>query len=586
MTRPLDLLRAELLRRGLDAFLVPHADEWQNEYQPGRSQRLAFLTGFTGSAGLAVVTRDRAALFVDGRYTLQGAEQAPDFEQLHLVNDPYARWIATVLPPKSRLGYDPRLITEQARTALIAALDGSDIELVAVVDNPVDAVWRDRPAAPTAKAQAQPIAFAGVSAADKRALLAADLAGARADALVVTAPDLIAWMFNLRGGDVAHTPVVLSTAILRGDSTAELFVDPAKLDPELVRSLGNAVAVRPEDQFADGLAGLKGSSVLVDPTALSGWVFDRLRQAGAKLRPGTDPALLHRARKNDAEIVGARAAHRRDGRAMVRFLRWLETATGVDEISAAAKLRQFREAEAGFRDTSFESISGVGPNGALPHYRVDAKSNRKLEPGTLYLIDSGAQYEDGTTDITRTVPLGAPTAEMRDRFTRVLKGHIALGAARFPVGTTGQQLDALARLPLWSAGCDYDHGTGHGVGSYLSVHEGPQRIAKQSSAVPLEPGMILSNEPGYYAAGRWGIRIENLVLVRPPETVPGGDLPVLSFETLTLAPISRELIDVTLLTRDESDWLDAYHARVYALLADDLDEEERSWLGDATAPLR
>jgi Xaa-Pro aminopeptidase len=404
--------------------------------------------------------------------------------------------------------------------------------------------------------------------------------------MVVTAPDVIAWLFNLRGGDVDHTPVVMSTAIVRNDSTAELFVDPNKLDAELVRSLGNAVSVRPEGEFAAGLSQLAGRTVLTDPTALSGWVYDQLRAAGAKLKNGSDPILLRRARKNDAEIAGTRDAHRRDGCAMVRFLRWLETAENVDELICADKLLEFRKAVPGFRDTSFHSISAVGPNSALPHYRSDETTNRKLERGTLYLIDSGGQYEDGTTDITRTVSIGEPTQEMRDRFTRVLKGHITLGAARFPVGTTGQQLDALARVHLWAAGCDYDHGTGHGVGSYLSVHEGPQRIAKASSAVPLEPGMILSNEPGYYAAGRWGIRIENLVLVRPPEAVPGGDLPMLSFETLTLAPIARDLIDAALLTRDECDWLDAYHARVYALLADDLNKEERAWLADATAPVR
>ncbi|MDB5364099.1 MAG: aminopeptidase family protein [Rhodospirillales bacterium] len=586
MTRPLDLLRAELARRNLDAFLVPHADEWQNEYQPARSARLAFVTGFTGSAGIAVVTRDRAALFVDGRYTLQGAKQSPDFEQRHLVNDPYPSWLSEVLPNGGKVGYDPKLITEQARNALLASLDGSGLELVAVDANPVDAVWPNRPAASTAPAQAQPIEFAGISAADKRAQIATDLASSRADALVVTAPDVVAWLFNLRGGDVTHTPVVMSTAIVRADSTAELFVDPKKLDPELARSLGNAVAVRPEAEFASGLSSLSGRSVMVDPAALSGWVFDRLRDSGARLRIGADPNLLRRARKNDAEIAGTRAAHRRDGCAMVRFLRWLETAEGVDELTTADRLLEFRRAVPGFRDTSFHSISAVGPNSALPHYRSDESTNRKLERGTLYLIDSGGQYEDGTTDITRTISVGEPSQEMRDRFTRVLKGHIALGAARFPVGTTGQQLDALARTHLWAAGLDYDHGTGHGVGSYLSVHEGPQRIAKQSSSVPLEPGMIISNEPGYYAAGRWGIRIANLVRVRPPETVPGGDLPVLSFETLTLAPISRDLIDVALLTRDECDWLDAYHARVYALLADDLDKDERAWLADATAPVR
>lgn len=586
MTRPLDLLRAELAGRNLDAFLVPHADEWQNEYQPARSARLAWVTGFTGSAGIAVVTKDRAALFVDGRYTLQGATQSPDFEQKHLVSDPYAAWLAEALPNGGRVGYDPKLITEHARNTLLAALDGTGLDLVPVDPNPVDVVWADRPAASTAAARAQPIEFAGVSAADKRAQVAMDLAAARADALVVTAPDVIAWLFNLRGDDVTHTPVVMSTAIVRHDSTAELFIDPAKLDAELVRSLGNAVSVKPEAAFADGLSSLRAKTVLVDPMALSGWAFDQLRHAGARLKNGTDPILLRRARKNGAEVKGARDAHRRDGCAMVRFLRWLETAENCDEARAADKLLEFRRQVPGFRDTSFDSISGVGPNGALPHYRYDETSSRKFERGTLYLIDSGGQYDDGTTDITRTVALGEPTKEMRDRFTRVLKGHIALGAARFPVGTTGQQLDALARLHLWAAGCDYDHGTGHGVGAYLSVHEGPQRIAKSSSAVPLEPGMILSNEPGYYATGRWGIRIENLVLVRQPEAVPGGDLPMLSFETLTLAPIARDLIDVALLTRDECDWLDAYHARVYALLADDLSKDERIWLADATAPVR
>ncbi|WP_207476913.1 aminopeptidase P family protein [Arenibaculum pallidiluteum] len=585
-------LRAELERRGLAGFVIPRADEHQGEYVPLRAERLAWATGFKGSAGLAVILRDRAALFVDGRYTLQVRAEAPSgiFEFLHLVEDPHADWVARSLPAGSRLGYDPWLHTVGWVERMRSALARSGAELVACADNPVDAVWTAQPPAPIAPVRPWDLRFAGRSSEEKRTELAAGLRRDGVAAAVITQPDGIAWLLNIRGGDVPHTPLPLSFAILREDGGVDLFIDGRKLVPDLGRHLGNAVSVRAPEEFGPALdaLGAAGARVQVDTAVAAVWILDRLTQAGARIERAAEPTILPKARKNAVELDGIRAAHRRDGIAVARFLAWLSrTAPSgrLGEIEAAEKLRSFRSANELYRDLSFQTISGAGPNGAIVHYRVSPETERRLEAGSLFLIDSGAQYLDGTTDITRTVAVGEPSPEMRERFTLVLKGHIALATARFPRGTTGAQLDVLARQFLWKAGLDFDHGTGHGVGCYLSVHEGPQRISKVASTVALDPGMVLSNEPGYYKTDAYGIRIENLVAVRPCEDLPAAERPMYEFETLTLAPIDATLIEPSLLTSAEIAWLDAYHLGVREVLLPHLEGEDAAWLVAATGPL-
>ena len=588
-TRPARL-RAELAGRGLDGCIVPHGDEYRSEYLPKCGARLAWLTGFKGSAGLAVLLADRAAIFVDGRYTLQVRDQVDlaVFTPHHLVDEPPADWLAAHAAKGNRISYDPKLhgLDEVAR--LRAAVEKAGASLVSVADNPLDAVWRDRPPAPLAPVGPHDIAFTGESAAEKRRRMAETLTEAGAAAAVIAAPDSIAWLLNIRGGDVPHTPLALAFAILFADGRVDLFTDPRKLTPGLAGHLGNGVAVRPPDDFAAGLDALKGMTVSIDPQAATAWVFDRLEAAGATIVKAADPCALPKARKNAVELAGSRQAHRRDGVAMTRFLAWFARAApqgGLTEIAAADRLAAFRAEGKHFRDLSFRTISGAGPNGAIVHYAVTPESNREIEPGSLYLVDSGAQYLDGTTDITRTVAVGRPSPAMRAHFTRVLKGHIALALARFPKGTTGSQLDSLARMALWQAGLDYDHGTGHGVGSYLGVHEGPQRFSKQPNSVALEPGMIISNEPGYYRTGEYGIRIENLLIVQPASELAGGERAMLGFETLTLAPIDLALVDPGLMTAAEIAWLDDYHTRVRTLIAPGLDPESALWLIGATRPV-
>jgi Xaa-Pro aminopeptidase len=584
-------LRGELRRQGLAGFIVPRADEHQGEYVPPRAERLAWLTGFTGSAGIAIILDDAAAIFVDGRYTLQAAQQVDGevFATRHLLEQPPDAWIAERLPPGGRLGYDPWLHTPDGLETLRRSCGRAGGELVACDENPLDAVWTEQPPPPLAPVRAHDLRFAGRDAVDKRTTLAGKLAADNIDAAVLSAPDSIAWLLNIRGGDVPRTPLPLSFAVLHADGGVDLFIDRRKIVPGLEAHLGNAVRVRAPDAFSPALEqlGREKRRVLADPSSAAAAIFDRLAAAGAEIVRGSDPCALPKACKNPVEIEGARAAHRRDGAAVTRFLAWLAK-TGpegqVTEIDAAEQLAAYRRANELFRDFSFDTISGAGPNGAIVHYRVTPASNRHLQSGELYLIDSGAQYLDGTTDVTRTVAIGAPLPEMRDRFTRVLKGHIALGSARFPRGTTGSQLDALARLALWAAGVDYDHGTGHGVGSYLGVHEGPQRISKIPNRVALEPGMIVSNEPGFYKTGGYGIRIENLVTV-VEAAVDGGERSMLAFETLTLAPIDRNLIEPSLLTPAETAWLDAYHARVRATIGPLVDAETAAWLAAATEPL-
>jgi Xaa-Pro aminopeptidase len=590
-------LRAELARRGLDGFLVPRADAHQGEYVSAASERLAWLTGFTGSAGMAAVLADKAAVFVDGRYTLQVRNQSnPDlFEFRHITEEPVSDWIAGTMAKGQVLGIDPWLHTERQTEALRKAVARAGASLRLLESNPIDAVWSDRPAPFDAPFVAHALDYAGKAAADKQAEVAEQLRKGGAGATVLTLPDSIAWLLNVRGNDVPNAPLPLSFAILRDDGSVQWFADPAKITAELRSHLGNTVQVEAPKAFGPALDNLAktGKPVLADPDTAAVWAFERLRAAGATVTPGADPCQLPKACKNDVEIAGARAAHRRDGRAVVKFLAWLgkhaakraSTDDPVDEIEAADKLAALRGENDLIRGSSFDTISGAGPNGAIVHYRVSTGTNRPLGKGELYLVDSGAQYLDGTTDITRTIAIGTPTAEMRDRFTRVLKGHIALAMVRFPRGVNGHQLDILARYHLWQAGIDFDHGTGHGVGSYLNVHEGPQRISKVPNTVALQPGMIISNEPGYYRTGAYGIRIENLVCVIESPRAQGEEKDMLAFETLTLAPIDRTLIETKLLSPDEIAWIDAYHARVRAAHKDKIDAETAAWLDKATAPI-
>jgi Xaa-Pro aminopeptidase len=582
----LSALRVELARRGLDGFVVPHSDQHMGEYLPAFAERLAWLTSFTGSAGAAVVLKDKAAVFVDGRYTLQVARQTDTslFEPRDLVAEGPQGWIPDALPKGAKLGYDPWLHTAHGVMHLRAACEKAGATLVACETNPIDAVWTDQPAPPTTPAKPHALNLAGVQSEAKRLQLGEGLKKAGAEAAVITLADSVCWLLNIRGADVPHTPFTLAFAILHEDGGADLFLDPAKRNPELMAHLGNSVQVHNPDQFEAALAAMKGKSVLVDPATAAAAIFDRLHKAGATIRQGADPCQLPKACKNSLEIEGTRKAHIRDGAALARFFSWLSVnAAGgtLTEIEAAKTLEGFRRATGCLSDVSFDTISGAGPNGAIVHYRVTQSTNRTIAQGDMFLIDSGAQYPDGTTDVTRTVMVGEPTAEMKDRFTRVLKGHIALATARFPEGTIGMQLDTLARRPLWEAGLDYDHGTGHGVGSYLSVHEGPQNISKKPVLQALKPGMICSNEPGFYKTGAVGIRIENLVVVSELKDV-GGERPMMEFETITLAPIDLNLVEPGLLTDVEKSWLNAYHARVQATIGHLVDEETRSWLDKAT----
>lgn len=597
----LDDLRKELKARGLDGFVIPISDEHMSEYVGAYAQRLEWLTGFGGSAGTAVVLTDpalvpSAAMFVDGRYTLQVREQVDGrlyaYESVPQTSP--AAWLARHAPAEARIGYDAWLHGSRWAQGLEQALAARGAALVAVDGNPVDAVWHDQPVPSDAPALVHPDKYAGQSSEAKRAAVSEWLSERGLDAAVVTALDSIAWLLNIRGTDVSRTPVALSYVIARADGTAELFMAPGKVTEDVRRHLGNAVSIRPRDSFVAALRDLAGKRVAVDPERAVSAIFAELRNAGATIVEERDPTVLPKAIKNPVEQQGHRAAQARDAAAVSRFLHWLAVEApkgGVTELSAAASLQSFREMDPLLRDLSFDTISGAGPNGASPHYRVSEETNLKLEPNSVYLVDSGGQYLDGTTDITRTVWVGpdAPGPEVKDRFTRVLKGHIALALAVFPQGTVGGQLDVLARLPLWEAGLDYAHGTGHGVGSFLSVHEGPQRIGKPAGGQagtdqPLMPGMFLSNEPGYYKTGEYGIRIENLVLVEP-RAIEGAEGEFYGFETLTHVPIERHLVDVSLLTEAELAWWNAYHARVLEIVAPQLDGPSLAWLEAQCAPL-
>lgn len=590
-------LREELKRRGVDGFIVPISDEHMSEYVGDYAQRLRWLTGFGGSAGFAAVTLNHAAIFVDGRYTVQVREQvsAELFDYKSVPADTLAGWLAEVSESGAQIAYDPWLHTWAWVEALEKQLAPKGVTMVPADSNPLDAVWADRPAPSPAAAIVHQDDLAGRSSADKRAAVADWLAKEGHDAVVIPALDSIAWLLNIRGSDVPHTPVALSYVIAHKDGSAELFIAPEKVTPELTRHLGNAVTIRDRAAFEGALTGeLAGKSVALDPDFAVVGIAQSLRSGGASFAFKQDPTILAKAIKNPAEQQGHRDAQARDGAAVTKFLRWLEIEGPkgtVDELSAAARLQAFREEDEGLRDLSFDTISAAAGHAALPHYKVDEDSNIAVPPGSIYLVDSGGQYPGGTTDITRTVWVGPgePSQEMRDRNTRVLKGHIQIDRAVFPQGTAGGQLDVLARQYLWEAGVDYAHGTGHGVGSFLGVHEGPQRIAKPGggqagTAQELFAGMILSNEPGYYKQGHFGIRIENLVLVEERQ-IEGQEGRYLGFETLTFVPLDRKLIDTALLTADEIAWVDAYHAKVRALLSPQLEGEDLAWLERETAPL-
>lgn len=592
----LDALRKELKRQELDGFIIPISDEHVSEYVGAYAQRLAWLTGFGGSAGSAVVLADKAAMFVDGRYTVQVREQVDGslYEYRSVPLDTIGGWLAVSAPKGARIGYDPWLHTRKWVQSVEGRLGNSGVKLVPVSSNPIDAVWQDQPEPSDAKAIIHDDKHAGRSSADKRDQIADWLKQEGYDGAVVSALDSIAWLLNVRGSDVDHTPVALSYVIAREDGTADLFIAPEKVTPDLAQHLGNAITIRDRDEFAGALSELSGKRISVDPDYGVAAIAQLLEQGGAEVAFNRCPTILPKAIKNPVEQQGQRDAQARDGAAVTRFLHWLhrEGPSGeIDELAAAAKLKSFREEHGELRDLSFDTISAAGPHAALPHYRVDKESNIPIPPSSIYLVDSGGQYSDGTTDITRTVWIGPgePTAEMVDRNTRVLKGHIAIAEAVFPQGTVGSQLDSFSRQFLWQAGVDFAHGTGHGVGSFLAVHEGPQRISKAAGGQagtdqPLMAGMIISNEPGYYKPDAFGIRIENLVLVEPRE-IDGAEGEYFGFETLTFVPLDRRLIDKDLLSGPEIAWVDAYHEKVRALLAPQLQGEDLAWLEQECAPL-
>ncbi|RWL86539.1 MAG: aminopeptidase P family protein [Mesorhizobium sp.] len=589
------LLRQWLADNGLDGFTVPRADEHQGEYVADRSARLKWLTGFSGSAGVAIILRDRAFIFVDGRYTLQVRNEVDlsIFTVESLIDNPPASWIKDNLGKGARLGFDPWLHTIGEVRALKASAEQSGATLVPLDRNPIDIIWKDQPEPPRAPVELQELNFAGELAKDKLVRLASAIQKDGATHAVLTDPSSIAWSFNIRGGDVPHTPLALGFAILAADGKHQLFMDQRKFPRQVAAYLTQLADLHDPDEFEAAIVELakNGARIALDPVLAAEKLRMLTEDNGGTVVLAADPARIPRATKNQAEIAGSRAAHRRDGAAIAKLLCWLDRQKPgtLDEIAVVTKLEEVRrltgeENQMPLRDVSFDTISGAGPNGAIMHYRVSRATSRKLESGELFLLDSGGQYQDGTTDITRTVPIGEPTQEMRERFTLVLKGMIGISTLRFPAGTRGSEIDAVARVALWKHGCDFAHGTGHGVGSYLAVHEGPQRIARTGTE-KLLAGMMLSNEPGYYKEGAYGIRIENLILVTPVEQIEGGDIAMHGFETLTLAPIDKRLIRTDLLTRHELQWLDQYHAWVLAEIGPMVDGETLAWLEKATAPL-
>ncbi|EHV5558032.1 aminopeptidase P family protein [Vibrio parahaemolyticus] len=582
-------IREWLTQHNIDALLIPHEDEYLGEYVPAHNERLHWLTGFTGSAGAAVITQDKAAIFVDGRYTVQVTKQVPNelFEYRHLIEEPALDWIQDNLTANASVAIDPRMHSSAWLDMAQAKLAGK-LELNILSSNPIDELWHDRPAPVVSDVRLMPTEAVGQSSESKRKEIAQLVAKAGADSAVITALDSICWLLNVRGLDVSRLPVLLSHAILHADSSVEYFLDPARLPAEFSEHVGTGVTVHHPEALQSRLEAMSGKKVLLDPAISNAWFKLVLQNAGASVIAAADPCLMPKAAKNEVEIAGMKACHIRDGVAMSKFLCWLDTEVAAgnlhDEATLADRLEAFRKEDPTLMDLSFDTISAAGGNAAMCHYNHENQPDPgKLELNTLYLVDSGGQYLDGTTDITRTIAIGQPSAEMIKQFTLALKGHIGVARARFPKGTRGYQIDTLARQHLWAEGYDYDHGTGHGVGHFLSVHEGPASISKKQIDVPLTEGMVLSNEPGYYRADAFGIRIENLELV--VETPTNGDFPVLSFESLTRCPIDKRNINVDMLTRPELAWLNDYHQKVWEQISPLVEGEVKEWLREATLPL-
>ena len=588
----LSALRKELAAREIDGFIVPRTDEYQGEYIPPSAERLAWLTGFTGSAGMAVILEDSAAIFVDGRYTIQVRSEVPEkhYNYCHLISDPAQDWAAENLTKNQKLGFDPWLMTPRQVDNFTKAVSKTGAQLVSLNDNPIDAIWEDRPSAPVGQIVPHDLSYTGRTSTDKSEEIAKILRHEQQDSAIIVKPESIAWLLNVRGSDLDHSPLPLSFAIVHSDARIDWFVNSAKISNSLIDSLDDTVTTNDQEALGKSLEALGNARKKVGLNANSTphWIVTTLKNSGAEVIYGDDPCELPKSRKTTVELDGTRAAHHRDGVAMVRFLCWLDKQSSkrdLTELDVVDHLESLRREGDLIKGLSFDTISGSGPNGAIVHYRVTEESNRVLDQDSLILVDSGGQYLDGTTDVTRTIPIGTPSDEMRDNFTRVLQGHIALAMAKFPPGTTGSQLDPFARHALWRVGLDYDHGTGHGVGSYLNVHEGPHRISKAHSTVALEAGMIISNEPGYYKTGSYGIRIENLVAVIERPSQLDKDKMVLEFETLTKAPIDLRLVNADMMEEFEIDWLNDYHARIYKDLKDELDTETSKWLENATRSL-
>ncbi|WP_019277622.1 aminopeptidase P family protein [Vibrio coralliilyticus] len=582
-------IREWLVQHNIDALLIPHEDEYLGEYVPAHNERLHWLTGFTGSAGAAVITQDKAAMFVDGRYTVQVTKEVPAdlFEYRHLIEEPALDWLKGQLSQGRTVAIDPRMHNSAWLTMAQSKLSGS-LELKVLTSNPIDELWHDRPAPIVSDVRLMATETVGQSCESKRKEIAQLVAQAGADSAVITALDSVCWLLNVRGLDVSRLPVLLSHVILHADSTLEYFLDPTRLPEGFAQHVGEGVSVHHPEALKTRLESLSGKSVLVDPATSNAWFKLVLQNSGVNVVSAADPCLMPKAAKNAVEIAGMKACHIRDGVAMSQFLCWLDDEVANerlhDEATLSDKLESFRRQDPTLMDLSFDTISAAGGNAAMCHYNHENQPEPgKLELNTLYLVDSGGQYLDGTTDITRTIAIGQPSDEMIKQFTLALKGHIGVARARFPQGTRGYQIDTLARQHLWAEGFDYDHGTGHGVGHFLNVHEGPASISKRQIDVPLVEGMVLSNEPGYYRADAFGIRIENLELV--VETKTSGDFPVLCFESLTRCPIDTRNINVDMLTKPELNWVNEYHQKVWNDISPLVEGDVKAWLETATQPI-
>ena len=587
----LTALRKELESSGVDGFIVPRSDEYQGEFVAEYAERLAWATNFTGSAGLAIILKEQCCLFVDGRYILQAGHEVDlqQFKIKHISELSPETWLGNTIEAGQKIGFDPHLHTSAQIRKYRRTCEKVGANLIALSDNPIDAVWLDQPTRPKGEVSIQPASLTGLDRGKKLEYIRKFLLDEACDSLLITSPESLCWFLNIRGSDVRYTPIIHASMIVKLKGKSILFVDAQKMNQEVTEYLGDNVIIAPEEALIDQFSEWFGdtSRMAVDAATISEWYNNCFCSRGLELKPTTDPCILPKACKNEAELNGIRSAHVRDGVALTSFLAWFYKSVslgGITELSASERLENFRKLGANFVGPSFPTIAGFSANGAIIHYRPTEDSNTVIEGNSLFLVDSGGQYIDGTTDVTRTLLVGEPNSEHIERFTQVLKGHIALASVRFPEGTTGGQLDALARLPLWKSGLDYDHGTGHGVGAFLNVHEGPQSISKGSMGPPLQAGMVISNEPGYYKSGCFGIRIENLVAVVPAKIEENGKK-FLEFETLTLAPLDQRLINSELLTNFEKAWVNDYHQHVYETLSNALDMETRSWLQSATLPL-